>query len=104
MQHEFDEDTRSSRVGQAIVEAATKKETLIDVMPQQFGWGEYVDTPAYKLRDVAVRARMDSSVTAWPGPQKNVHFWVVLENGKAVGFNESPSRGWSFPVITVGKK
>src|SRR5271157_4691760 len=37
----------------------------------------------------------------WPGPQKDVHCWWELENGKAVGWNESPSKGWSFPVITL---
>lgn len=39
-------------------------------------------------------------VKPWPGPSKNVYCWVVLANGKAVGWNENPSKGWSFPVVT----
>lgn len=43
----------------------------------------------------------DNGFKEWPGKQKDVHVWWELENGKAVGWNESPSRGWSFPVITL---
>jgi len=25
--------------------------------------------------------------------------WCVLEGGLAVGFNENPSVGWSFPIV-----
>ncbi len=32
------------------------------------------------------------------GTHKNVMNWVILESGYCVGFNESPSRGFSFPV------
>lgn len=32
-----------------------------------------------------------------PFKHKNIHNWCVLENGMAVGFNENPSYGWSFP-------
>ena len=35
----------------------------------------------------------------WPGAHKHVMNWCVLDNGKAIGFNENPSRGWGFPVI-----
>ncbi len=35
----------------------------------------------------------------WPGREKNVHFWWTLKDGHRVGFNESPSRGWSFTVL-----
>ena len=37
---------------------------------------------------------------SWPGPQKNVHTWWYLDNGMAVGWNENPGTGWSFPVIS----
>lgn len=33
---------------------------------------------------------------------RNVNHWVILEDGSAVGWNESPRNGWSFP--RVGKK
>ena len=79
--------------------------TLADAMPHEFLDGSYNDTPAYKLRDVKVVRVYSNGETGWkywPGPHKNVHKWVELENGKLVGWNENPARGWSFPVI--GKK
>lgn len=30
---------------------------------------------------------------------RNVMNWVMLEDGSAVGWNESPRNGWSFPRI-----
>jgi len=47
------------------------------------------------------RVTDEAGYKPWPGPQKDVHCWWELENGKAVGWNESPSKGWSFPVITL---
>jgi hypothetical protein len=77
--------------------------TLRDVMPRELFDGSYDDTPSYKLADVRViaefRSYSGSQDPAWPGPQKNVYLWVALENGKAVGWNENPSHGWSFPVV-----
>lgn len=37
----------------------------------------------------------------WPGKHKNVYFWVILKNGYAVGWNENPSKGWSFPLVKI---
>lgn len=83
-----------------------KVKTLKDVMP-----GELIDrdcdkTRAYKMKDVVVVKEHCSMIDQeefkfWPGTHKNVYFWVVLENGNAVGWNENPSRGWSFPVIKM---
>lgn len=68
---------------------------------------EWDDTPVSKLYDVevvqeyhSVSNSFDKPVKRWPGTHKNVYCWVVLANGKAVGWNESASRGYSFPVIT----
>jgi hypothetical protein len=36
----------------------------------------------------------------WPGKHKNVTNWIAIEGGKAIGWNENPSKGWSFPVIS----
>jgi DNA-directed RNA polymerase subunit RPC12/RpoP len=47
------------------------------------------------------RVTDEAGYKPWPGPQKDVHCWWELENGKAVGWNENPSKGWSFPVITL---
>lgn len=32
------------------------------------------------------------------GTHKNVCYWYMVEGGYAIGHNESPSRGWSFPI------
>jgi hypothetical protein len=80
--------------------------TLRDVMPDLFS-GSFDDVPAYKLGDVAVVSEHGlcrDGTGRWPGQHKNVYFWVALANGKAVGWNENPSRGWSFPVITLKGK
>ncbi len=85
------------------LDPSAPKRTLKDAMPHEFVGGEYVDAPALKLRDVAVVAeyRMYGGVwKPWPGIHKHVFAWVVLANGKAVGWNENPNRGWSFPVIS----
>ena len=62
---------------------------------------EFENTPARKLIDMKVIKECDSTLVGqhWPGTQKNVYSWCILENGKAVGWNESPSHGWSFPVV-----
>ncbi|MEJ7804429.1 MAG: hypothetical protein WKG03_00695 [Telluria sp.] len=64
---------------------------------------EFEDAPARKLADVAVvtaHHRLKGG-KMWPGPHKNVYVWVELANGKAVGWNENPSRGWSYPVVNL---
>jgi hypothetical protein len=77
--------------------------TLRDALPIEFMNGEFNDTPAYALRDLRVVAKYGHGAEQkpWPGKQKNVMNWYALENGMAVGWNENPSRGWSFPVITL---
>ena len=81
-----------------------EKRTLKDYMPREFMGGEYHDTKAFKLADVVVvkehcRHYDQDEYIRWPGKHKNVHYWVELENGYIVGWNENPARGWSFPVI-----
>lgn len=46
--------------------------------------------PAYKFADVTVKTEYsmyddDDNWKSWPGPQKNVTSWCILENGYAVG-------------------
>lgn len=63
---------------------------------------EALDFPAIrKMADVAVVEEygFGAKPGRWPGPQKNVSSWCVLANGKAVGWNENPGTGWSFPVV-----
>lgn len=76
--------------------------TLKEHLPHEFLRGEYENTRAYKLRDKLVQRCVDGNVESWPGPQKNVFWWYILEDGvTCVGFNENPSRGWSFPVYKL---
>jgi hypothetical protein len=86
------------------------KEFFIEHMavnpPRWASVGKEKPSPAAVLLDVWVvrkhsRITDDVGYRQWPGPQKDVHCWWELENGKAVGWNESPSKGWSFPVITL---
>jgi hypothetical protein len=74
---------------------------LRDVFPHEF-FHQYTDTRAYKLLDCVVVEEVEGFKRRWPGPAKNVHFWWKLEDGRCVGWNENPGRGWSFPVF--GKK
>ena len=74
---------------------------LRDVLPSEFHY-EYLDTQAAKFLDVEVEKSCDATnpTERWPGSQRNVYAWWILKNGKAVGWNENPGRGWSFPVIS----
>ena len=73
--------------------------TLIDVLPISFE-AEFSDTVAYKFKDIIVIKEHETWKKGedWIGTHKNVNFWYELENGYAVGMNENPSRGLSFPV------
>lgn len=77
--------------------------TLIDWAPRQFAI-EYDNSKAFQLRDrkvVKEYSDRDADWKPWPGPQKNVYSWCILDNGYAVGWNESQTRGWSFPVVKL---
>lgn len=78
-----------------------KTKTLQDVLPYEFSTGSYNDDKAYKFKDVIVTKKHDGTVDRWIGTHKNVYVWYELKNGYAVGWNESPSRGWSFPVVKI---
>lgn len=72
--------------------------TLKDVMPPSFE-DEFRDVEAYQYKDVAVKEEFFGHTSRpWIGNHKNVHYWCLLENGKAVGWNENPGKGHSFPV------
>lgn len=74
--------------------------TLSEVTPKEFSQsGEYDHTKAYKMRYETIVKTNYSDKIAWPGNHKNVSVWWELLNGYAVGWNENPSRGWSFPVV-----
>ena len=78
--------------------------TLKEEMPNDFS---SIDK-SWRFADVEVTVVHSSiedgdAYERWPGPQRNVHFWVELENGHAVAWNENPSRGYSFPSIKLKK-
>ena len=81
--------------------------TLSEAMPYEFSnSGEFYEEKSYKFKDVNViweNPILNGDYKSWPGKHKNVHFWVILENGYAVGWNENPSKGWSFPLIRLTK-
>jgi len=37
----------------------------------------------------------------WPGPEKDVKYWVRLKNNKAVGFREVKPGKAEFPVYDI---
>ncbi len=75
--------------------------TLRESVPCEF-FAEYRDTRAFKLLDCEVAEEISMTDMTkwrrWPGPEKNVMCWWQLADGRAVGWNENPARGWSFPV------
>lgn len=80
----------------------------LTVMPRNWTGQPDKPSPAAELLEVPVlrehsRVSDHESYREWPGPQQDVHCWWELENGKAVAWNENPSKGWSFPVITLNK-
>ena len=74
--------------------------TLRDVLPTEAFWGEYENDKFQKFLDVEI---VSEHCTNWVGNHKNVYYWWNLSNGYAVGWNENPSRGWSFPVVKMKK-
>ena len=81
---------------------------LRDWLPQEFFGGLFDDSRANKFLDVEVAEEyhmyhLDGKMNwrSWPGRRKHVMNWCVLANGYAVGWNENPSVGWSFPVIKM---
>lgn len=82
------------------IETGTTK-SLREAMPPEFSGCEYRTDRAQRFADVKVVKEFDATKPdqRWPGKQKNVFYWVALANGYAVGWNENPSKGWSFPII-----
>lgn len=69
---------------------------------------EYLDViEKYGHLKIVKEVSLADEATWQPFPQndynyRNVMHWVLLEDGSAMGWNESPRSGWSFP--RVGKK
>jgi hypothetical protein len=72
---------------------------LRDVLPIEFFDGGFDNSPAYKHLEREVVTTHEHG--RWKGKHKNVFVWWSLDNGYAVGWNENPSIGWSFPSIKL---
>jgi len=81
------------------------EKTLRDVLPDEF-MHEFSDTPAAKHLDKRVVEEIEEWDIRYPFTHKFIYVWWVLEDGYAVGWNENPGKGWSFPVkrLTNWKK
>lgn len=76
---------------------------LTDPRPKTFS---EVPSPASRLLDIDVVREFTTCGNPlewrrWPGKHKHVSCWWELADGHGVGWNENPSRGWSFPVIRL---
>lgn len=72
--------------------------TLRDVLPYGVDYGL---TACADLLDVEVISTHDGTEAGqhWLGRHRNVYNWWTLANDKRVGWNESPSVGWTFSVL-----
>jgi hypothetical protein len=63
---------------------------------------KYKDTEilAKEFSDVEIVHRNGSN-QGWPGPEKDVHYWVELENGYAVGIVTPKKKPATFPVYSM---
>jgi hypothetical protein len=77
---------------------------LKDVLPYEFMGSEYEKDKARTYAEIEVVKQYDSRDVIWAGKHKNVTYWFELENGYAVGMNESPIRGLSFPILKIKSK
>lgn len=79
-----------------------KGKLLRDCLPREF-FTDFREARANKLLDRVVTHEMDGRDDRWPGSHKNVYIWWILDGpeGYAVGWNESPCRGWAFPMVIL---
>jgi hypothetical protein len=54
-----------------------------------------------RYADIEIINKHDAFYKRWIGKHKNVHFWVELSNGYAVGMNESPTFGLGFLIVKI---
>lgn len=78
-------------------------------LPREFFiGGKFAGTKAMEFTNNIITWRHDHNPNShfhdlreWPGPHRFVYMWVELDNGYAVGWNENPKKGWSFPVVKL---
>jgi hypothetical protein len=78
--------------------------TLQDWLHHDYQMGT-VDKRVSKHLNDNVLNEYDGRINKWPGTHLNVLNWCTLDSGYAVGWNESPSRGWAFVIVkSITKK
>lgn len=83
------------------------RKTLKDWLPYDYKGGTVDPRIEKHLQDEVVMeyGGMNEPERVWVGKHKNVYAWCTLKTGYAVGWNESPSRGWAFVITPLeGKK
>lgn len=78
--------------------------TLREALPSEFHGPGYEESWAVSHLWREVIAEHDARIKPWPGKHRNVRHWWELAGGYGVGWNENPSRGWSFPVVNLNRK
>ena len=76
---------------------------LRDWLPDSF-FNEFEDSPVNKFLDVVILDDYGYDAKPFsfhPFKHKCIFNWVKLENGYAVGWNENPAIGWSFPIVKL---
>jgi hypothetical protein len=58
------------------------------------------DIPAREFSEVEIKYR-NASNAGWPGPEKEVQYWVELENGYAVGIITPRKKTATFPFYKM---
>lgn len=71
---------------------------LREVLPKEALSEEFADQRFRKYLDYEVIQEIKTYNPRFPFEHKNIHVWWIIEDSLAVGWNENPSRGWSFPV------
>lgn len=88
------EDDKPERPAQRV------SQTLRDWLPK-----EALDNPSPQLerlldKEISADHSHHGAILSWPGRHQHVNNWCEV-GGYAVGWNENPSRGWSFPVVKM---
>jgi len=87
------------------IQSGTEDMRLKDIITKDFNPEDYSGERVIKRLNDKVIAKYDAREKEWVGKKyhKYVTVWFELETGWAVGMNENPSKGLSFPVIRMPK-
>ena len=71
-------------------------------------FGIWWSMPRYRKKDFEAKRFSKTKITSqhglndgWPGPERDVDYWVELANGYAVGFRQQGSELAEFPVYKL---